>query len=363
MSRVLHLSPTFYSTESVVGGGERYIVYVARAMLLAARELEKPLTATLAAFGENEGTYDLAEGVACRVVPARPWDVASLDAAIVQDLIRDFDIVFIHQCLCGFGLFLGAQARLAGKYVVGLDHGGGEHPIVTHTPEIGLIFNRFQAYSSFGAKAFADIAGLVTIIPGPVDTEFYTPSLGPRDPSRVVAVGRILPHKGFDRIIQHLPKDLSLSVIGTCHDAEYFSYLKDISVDKSVRFIIGADDDEVRDTIRSAGLFVHASTHTDYRGRYYAKPELLGLAPLEALACGIPTLVSSAGSLPELAIVDGCETFADDQALAALLLRHARGLIDWPEKQAIAGDVDSKFGLLQYGRKALQMIDVGSNHP
>ena len=361
MTRLLHLSPTFYSAASVVGGGERYIIYAARAIALAAEELGRPVTNTLAAFGEKPGTYQLSGDVTCQVLEARPWDVTSIQASEIQDLIRDFDVVFVHQCLYPFGLFLGAQAQIAGKYVVGLDHGSGEHPIAYHTPEVGLIYDRFQAQSAFVAATFTDLQGVIEITPGPVDTEFYTPSPGPRDPAQVVAVGRILPHKGFDRIINQLPNGLSLSVIGSGYDQDYFSHLERIAAGKSVRFVTGADDDEVRDILRGAGLFVHASTHTDYRGRHYAKPELLGLAPLEALACGIPTLVSSAGSLPELAAVDGCETFATDEVLATLLRDHAEGRIDWPGKQLIAKDVEAKYGLRQYGRKVLHMLGMSEN--
>lgn len=358
MVNIVHVSPTYYSADSVIGGGEKYVVYVARAMQLAAKLKGSQVDVTLLAFGERPGRYAVGPEIFCDVLPGRPWDASSLDARSIRAVLKQADVVYVHQCLCAFGLFVASQARLAGSRIVGLDHGGGEHPIVHFTPEAGNIFDFFQAYSDFGANAFTDIQGKVAVIRGPVDDEYFTPSGGERIPNRVVAVGRILPHKGFDRIIRALPPGLELSIIGSRYDEAYHDYLRGVAVGKRVEFIEGLDDLALREFVRSAGLFVHASTHVDYLGRYYAKPELLGLAPLEALACGIPTLVSTAGSLAELGIVDGCVVFEDDEVLAQILEVHAQGRYDWPSKAHISADVRFKFGLEQFGREILKILEI-----
>ena len=355
---VLHVSPTYYSDLSVIGGGERYVLYCAKALLSAAASGGVRGRATLVAFGDAPGWVDFPGDIRCEVVEGRPWDATSLNASQIRQTVRGHDVVIVHQCLSAFGLFLACQAKLEDKLVIGLDHGGGEHPIVARTPEAGAFFDLFQAYSTFGARAFSDIQGRVVVIPGPVDDEFYTPERGDaKRGSKVVALGRIMPHKGFDRVIAALPEGLQLDIVGRGYDDEYSSYLRTLASGKSVQFCADLDDEEVRSLLRQASIFVHASTHVDYRGTYYAKPELLGLAPLEALACGVPTLVSSAGSLPELACVDGCVCFGDDKELAALLRRHRNGEIAWPDPGAIHRDVSSRFGLAAYGTTLLQEIE------
>jgi glycosyltransferase involved in cell wall biosynthesis len=274
----------------------------------------------------------------------------------------DADVVIVHQCLSAFGLFLASHARLAGKLVIGMDHGGGEHPLVNHTAESCLMYHRFLAQSEFAVRAFHDLNVPAKIILGPVDTTYYCPSEGDeREKGLIVAVGRILPHKGFDRIIRALPKGLKLVIAGTVCDQAYSSMLAELiqSSGSDVVILEGLDDDDIRNLVRKASLFVHASTHVDYRGTYYAKPELLGLAPLEALACGTPTLVSNAGSLPELGAIVGCDVFFSDDDLKKSLASFANGVVSSPPS-SIYESVRKLYGIEQYGEKLLaELIAMG----
>ena len=114
---------------------------------------------------------------------------------------------------------------------------------------------------------------------------------------------------------------------------------------------VSLSDEEIRALLQRASLFVHASTHFDYRGRYYAKPELLGLAPLEALACGTPILVSRAGSLHELTAVEGAHSFVSDEELASFLIAHAHSRVSYPPPNTIHASVDAAYGLAQFGAR------------
>jgi len=128
------------------------------------------------------------------------------------------------------GLFLAAQARMLGKILIGLDHGGGEHPLVARSKEVGTMFDLFLAYSDFGRHAFADLEGEVLMTRGPVDTEYYAPSFSTNGRSNdIVALGRCLPHKGFDRIIRSLPCGPRLKIIGSRTDQDYFRYLNELA--------------------------------------------------------------------------------------------------------------------------------------
>jgi glycosyltransferase involved in cell wall biosynthesis len=133
-------------------------------------------------------------------------------------------------------------------------------------------------------------------------------------------------------------------------DAEYLSHLRQLGRGRKVRLDTGATDEQVRAQIRSADLAVFASTHRDYRGQFYAKPELLGLAALECLATGVPTFVSSAGALPELAELPGCHVFATDAELRTLFEAHRNGSLPVPDPREMHEAVGQRYGLLAFGR-------------
>jgi glycosyltransferase involved in cell wall biosynthesis len=359
--KVLHVSPTYYSADSIIGGGEKYIIYMIRALNQGMKRVGGSIENYLLTFGDRTGRYTLNGDINCRVISGTPWDPYSISLPDLLFEINQVDVVIVHQCLTAFGMFVGSHANLAGKFVLGIDEGGGEHPLVTHTSEAGSMFNLFLAYSQFAANSFADLDVPIKVILGPVDTSYYTPPIAnERDPHLVFAVGRLLPHKGFDRIIKVLPKPLRLIIAGTRSNSEYFDYLQslirsstcEISIEESL------SDEQVRALMRRASIFVHASTHVDYKGVYYAKPELLGLAPLEALACGTPTLVSTAGSLGELASVIGCQTFSSDSDLAEILSSHADSSMPLPTPTEIHNAVVSLYGFDQFGDQLLAALNV-----
>lgn len=349
---VVHVSPTYCSTNSIVGGGEKYIIYMIRALSIAAEKCNLPIVNSIVSFGENAGDHVLDGNICCRVMTGVPWDPYSIRIDELMRQIGQADVVVVHQCLSALGLFVASHAQLDGKYVVGMDHGGGEHQLVSHTHEGAGMYNAFWAQSEFASNAFAGLGVRTTVARGPVDTEYYQPdALSDKDPSLVVAVGRLLPHKGFDRVIKSMPAELKLVIAGGRSDEDYFSYLKELQFKSSavVEIRENLHDVEIRALLQRASLFVHASTHIDYRGRYYAKPELLGLAPLEALACGTPTLVSTAGSLDELTAVDGAQSFAGDDELASLLIAHARNREAYPTPNTIHSSVEAAYGMTQFG--------------
>jgi glycosyltransferase involved in cell wall biosynthesis len=354
--KILHISPTYYSTDSIVGGGEKYILYMIRALTEGAKRVGESIDNTLLAFGDRSGSFTFNGEINCDVLAGTPWDPYSVFLPDLFERLNRVDVVMVHQCLTAFGMFVGSHARLAGKIVVGIDEGGDEHPLVSHTSEAGQMFDLFLAYSRFCASSFTDLNVPIKVILGPVDTTYYTPSeINERDPSLVVAVGPLLPHKGFDRIIKALPKPLRLLIAGTRSNREYFDYLQSLIQSSPCKISIeeGMSDDQVRALMRHASLFVHASTHVDYKGVHYAKPELLGLAPLEALACGTPTLVSTAGSLGELCSVAGCQTFSSDIELAGLLRSYADSSLQLPDPKEIHDAVTSLYGISQFGDQLL----------
>ena len=95
-------------------------------------------------------------------------------------------------------------------------------------------------------------------------------------------------------------------------------------------------------------------------GHYAHKPELLGLAPLEALASGTPTLVSDAACLPELAVLPGCRVFHDEAELAAMLREQAAGRPEAPDAADMHAAVDRHYGPAVVGAGLLAMMGLGA---
>ena len=126
---LLHVSPTYYSEASVIGGGEKYILYMSSAIRAAAALIGLQFHDSILAFGPQPGVYELTPGVRCDVMPGRPWDPLSVNLDDFKARIAGAEIIVIHQCLSAFGLFVASHSRLAGKVVIGVDEGGGEHAI------------------------------------------------------------------------------------------------------------------------------------------------------------------------------------------------------------------------------------------
>ncbi|MFT4028616.1 MAG: glycosyltransferase family 4 protein [Protaetiibacter sp.] len=320
--RVAQLTPTYFSDDSVIGGGERYVTNVVRALDTAARAQGRELDICIVSTGAREMS-DRSDGWPVQVLRdingGLPMD------AVPEGLrrqLRGVDLVHVHQGFTGFGAAVTAICAQEGVPFVLTDLGGGHHGAVLDAGGVGFAAG-IISISRFASTIIGRPAAFDEVVLGPVDTDFFTPDpTVVRDPELVVCVGRLLPHKGVDRIIRALPRGMRLQVFGRPYDDRYLSDLRQLARGKRVEFHEDAGDETVRAAYRRAAVFVHASTHRDLYGHSVEKPELMGLTTIEALSCGAPVLVSNAGSLPEL--VEGAEGFSDvfrdDAELEALLL-------------------------------------------
>lgn len=271
-----------------------------------------------------------------------------IPADTLINMLKQVDVVYVHQCLSSASLYIAAHARLLGKCVIGSHYRGGENYLSTY-PEIGELFDFFHADSAFAANTYKNLNGCVKVIKGPMNTEKYRPSLQKaRNPRLVLAVGKILPHKGFDKIIEALPEELELKIAGTFDENTYREYLFSIIQNKTVKILDNQTDADVLDLMQTAGIFVHADTSFDYDN-----PELLDLPPLEALCIGLPSLVSDIGPLRELVHLPGCYVFDSTQGLSKLLKDHLQGKLPQYEPSTMYAGVVEHYGLKEFGYKML----------
>ncbi|CAI1563690.1 glycosyltransferase family 4 protein [Serratia proteamaculans] len=147
----------------------------------------------------------------------------------------------------------------------------------------------------------------------------------------LVTVGRLDSRKGHDLIIKAinqsgLAENIIYNVIGRGDDG-YKIYLKELGEKYNVRVNIfdNLNDEEVKFQYRQSDLFVLAA-RTDTR-----KVEGFGLVFLEAAACGVPSLATNVGAIPE--VVSAELGIVVEESIDSLALG-IRQLYDNPEQLA-----------------------------
>jgi len=165
-------------------------------------------------------------------------------------------------------------------------------------------------------------AGRSSVIPCGVDTTRFAPAAGRRAGRRLVTVGRMVPRKGYDTVIEALAQvpDAELLVVGGpsaagLDDDPEIARLRAVArsagVADRVVFTGAVSPDEVARVLRSCDVAV--------TGAWY---EPFGIVPVEAMACGLPVVATDVGGHRDTVRPDRTGELVpprDPQALAAAL--------------------------------------------
>jgi glycosyltransferase involved in cell wall biosynthesis len=146
----------------------------------------------------------------------------------------------------------------------------------------------------------------ISVIPCGVDLSRFCPEPAVRRDRlrRVVSVGRLVPRKGFDILIQAMPAvpDAELVIVGG-PDASAVA-----GDPEAQRLSALATDVGVADRVRLRGSVSRAEMPAVLRGAdvvactpWY---EPFGIVPVEAMACGVPVLATAVGGMLDT-VVDG----------------------------------------------------------
>jgi D-inositol-3-phosphate glycosyltransferase len=156
-------------------------------------------------------------------------------------------------------------------------------------------------------------ADSIFVVPCGVDIDRFRPT-GPVEPKdrryRILSVGRLVPRKGVDLVVTALARlaaagreDVELVVVGGAggmvevHDDPEVRRLEDLArqlgVADRVHIRGQVPQTELPRLLRSADAVVCAPWY-----------EPFGIVPLEAMACGVPVIVSAVGGLTD-SVVDG----------------------------------------------------------
>lgn len=354
--RVSYVTPLYFDESSYLGGGERYPLNLAKAVA-ASGEYEVEIVS----YGEVSGVLKMpmgVEGVTLRVLPAakRLPGTERLSWEII-DAIREADLVHVHQVFSRSSEVAFLVAKLLGKPVCATDHGGAMSRLGSSLGMLELA-DRITSYSRFGAS-LVETTTPVEVVAGGVDDSFFTPARAPLNRDHLLYVGRLLPHKGIDRLLAALPGDVPLTICGRPYHREYHDLLRALAAGKQVEFVTDAGDEALRELYRRAIAVVLPSVYVDCYGNAHAWPELMGFSLLEGMACGAPGICSRVGGMPEY-VEQGQTGFVFDEL--AELSEQIERLASSPELVRDMGirareRIEITFGLTSAGRAMRSIYD------
>lgn len=336
--KVLHVSPARFAPDSVVGGGERYALELARAMAGQADVVLLTFGAERESYREGRLTIEcLPAGL-----PGR-WNPLAANPLRVRfaALVRWADVVHTHQVstfATAAALVLG---RAIGRATFATDLGGGHPYAPTGYLPILRGIDGMLLLSDYSRGLWAEVPRRrrperLEVVYGGVDLTRFGPAGESRTPGRVLFVGRVLAHKGVDYLVRAIEPPFDLTIVGRHYDEEYSRRLREEASGRPVTFATGVTDDQLAACYRGAMVTVLPSVYETSAGARSAVPELLGLVVLESLACGTPVIVSRVASLPEL-VEDGQTGFIVPPNDSAAIRDRLDYLLAHPEESARMG--------------------------
>jgi glycosyltransferase involved in cell wall biosynthesis len=316
--RILHIVPALFGSGGVVGGAERYALELARHMADFRQT-------TLVSFGEENRSESL-DNLNIRVLGGTCYVRGQRSNPVSAKLLKEVfkaDVVHCHQQHVLSSSLAAALCRISGRRVFVSDLGGGGWDISAyistdrwyhghlHISE----YSRRQAGHAGNSRAH--------VIMGGVDTEKFKPAATAGEVGPVVYVGRLMPHKGVDDLVEALPEGIRLELIGQPYHEEFVSDLRRLAAGKDVHFRHDCNDDAIVAAYRRALCVVLPSVYRNRYGGETRVPELLGQTLLEGMACGVPVICTDVASMPEV-VEDGVTGFVvppnDARALRQKLL-------------------------------------------
>jgi glycosyltransferase involved in cell wall biosynthesis len=147
-----------------------------------------------------------------------------------------------------------------------------------------------------------------------VDTERFQPKPDMRKPNHLIHAASLLPVKDqatLLRALARLPRDFTLDIVGEGSERPKLETLaKNLKISERLRFCGAVAYPEMPTYFQKASLHVLSSLH-----------EGLGMVTLEAAACGIPTVSTAVGIVPDYPELGIAVPLGDDAAMAAAILQ------------------------------------------
>jgi glycosyltransferase involved in cell wall biosynthesis len=319
--RVLHIAPAIFGEgDEFFGGAERYAYELAQAM-------SRVVPTTLVTFGRKAITRQ--DGT-LRVEVLRNWihyrrfRFDPFNPALLWRIARA-DIVHYHQTYTMMAGLAALAGRVFRKPIFTTDAGAGGYGL-HRLWETRNLYSGHLHISEFSRRHFGhENLPSATVIHGGVNTARFYPDAHLRRTNEVLFVGRLLPHKGINYLIDAVQTDIALRIIGRPfqHAEAYRQLIFRMAEGKRVTFDTHCSDADLLKAYRAALCIVLPSVYRSLDAHWHVIPELLGLTLLEAMACATPAICTNVTSMSEI-VEDGVSGFVvppnDPKALRERIL-------------------------------------------
>jgi glycosyltransferase involved in cell wall biosynthesis len=227
--------------------------------------------------------------------------------ALVSE-VRKADVVHCHQQHVLASSLAALVCKLSGRRVFVSDLGGGGWDISAYV-STDRWYHGHLHISQYSRTIYGHSdKSWAHVILGGVDAEKFSPDETLKRDGTVLFVGRLLPHKGVNDLINAVASDMPLELVGQVTDVRFIEDLKRLAKDKQVTFRHDCDDAALIRAYRKALCVVLPSVYKTMYGEMSKVPELLGQTLLEGMACGTPAICTDVASLPEV-VEDGVTGF------------------------------------------------------
>lgn len=331
--KILHVVPALFGWEGVVGGAERYALELARHMAEVA-------PTALVTFGDKPSRETFG-GLSVRVLGA-PWYVRGqrtnpVSGQLLAEVFKA-KVVHCHQQHVLSSSLAAALCRVSGRRVFVSDLGGGGWDVSAYVSTDRWYHGHLHLSEYSRRQAGHAESARAHVIMGGVDADKFSPDGSADEDDRpVLYVGRLMPHKGVDDLIEALPAGMRLELIGQPYHEEFLKDLRRMADGKAVRFRHDCDDAALVAAYRRALCVVLPSVYRTRYGGETKVPELLGQTLLEGMACGAPVVCTDVASMPEV-VEDGVSGFVVPPNNPAALREKLIWLRDNPARRKEMGE-------------------------
>ena len=350
--------PALFGEDGVVGGAERYAFELARNMA--------EITPTrLVTFGRRdasftEGRLDIRVVGNPLFVRGQPNNPVSLE--LLREL-RESEVVHCHQQHVVASSLAALFCRSTGRRIFVTDLGGGGWDISGYL-STDRWYHGHLHISEYSRKISGHARKMrAEVISGGVDTSKFCPDETVAREGIVLFVGRLMPHKGVNDLINALPSELKLEIIGQAYDSRFYGDLKRLAEGKRIVFRHNCGDGDLVQAYRRALCVVLPSVYRTIYGQETEIPELLGQTLLEGMACGTPVICTDVASMPEI-VEEGVTGFVVPPNNPSALGERIRWLSEHPADadrigKAARRSVLDRFTWPQVVRRCLDIYGAG----